>query len=233
MGKKFLSDALKIISGMGSVITITTYVSELNKTNSKISHLQNQTQILEQKLLVSDTQKIEVDTKVSALTTHIKDQAETLKTNTQGLQNAVNNNLEGTDVPAQIERVNKSVDTCLDLVAELQDVISKTKFIGNDFLQYIIDTFKHTIADLSLIQLGALSHLLCSIFILTCLFSIVTAIYGNYFIDYLKLEVKYPKLARFIKLRKMFQHYYIILNTCLIVLTLGALIYVNYLVLIL
>jgi hypothetical protein len=45
------------------------------------------------------------------------------------------------------------------------------------------------------------------------------------------LEEKYPRLAKWIKLRRKFQQYYIGLNICLIIIVLLSTIYVNYIVL--
>ena len=50
-------------------------------------------------------------------------------------------------------------------------------------------------------------------------------------IIYYKLEEKYPRLAKWIKLRRKFQHYYIGLNILLISVTLLFVLYVNYTIL--
>ena len=69
------------------------------------------------------------------------------------------------------------------------------------------------------------------IFIFDCLFNIGIAYYGDYLIINYKLEEKYPKLAKWIKLRRKFQHYYIGLNLLLISIALLFVIYVNFTVL--
>ena len=51
-----------------------------------------------------------------------------------------------------------------------------------------------------------------STFIGVCLFTIVLNLYGDYLLDRFKLEVKFPKLAIFIKYRKKIGKYYIISN---------------------
>lgn len=61
-------------------------------------------------------------------------------------------------------------------------------------------------------QLGALSNLLFSNVILGSTISIVFIFYGDYLINKFKLEIRYPKLARIIQLRRTFQNYYLKLN---------------------
>jgi len=45
--------------------------------------------------------------------------------------------------------------------------------------------------------------------IIVSLISIVFIFYGNIFLDYLNLEQRYPKLAKFITLRRKLQQYYL------------------------
>ena len=71
-----------------------------------------------------------------------------------------------------------------------------------------------------------------SIFILTCLISILFAIFGNFFIEKLSLEKRFPKLSGIIRLRAKLQHTYIFINSLLIIINLGVMVYFNYLTLI-
>ena len=64
-------------------------------------------------------------------------------------------------------------------------------------------------------------------FILTCIISILFAISGNYLIDKLSLEQKFPKLSKIIQLRAKFQRYYIIINSVFIIIAIFSLIFVN------
>ena len=66
----------------------------------------------------------------------------------------------------------------------------------------------------SLTPLEALSvlHICGSIVILFSLFFILMIFYGELLIQNFSLEDKYPKLAKFIKLRRNFQQYYLILE---------------------
>ena len=66
------------------------------------------------------------------------------------------------------------------------------------------------------------------IFILLCLISVISAFYGNLFINKYNLEEKYPKLSGLIKLRIKLQHYYIVSNVIFILIALIVIIYVNF-----
>lgn len=67
-----------------------------------------------------------------------------------------------------------------------------------------------------------------SIFIFTCLASIIFAVYGNFLIEKFSLEQKYPKLSSLIRIRVNLQHYYIMINTLFIVLGLIFIVYINF-----
>ena len=65
------------------------------------------------------------------------------------------------------------------------------------------------------------------IFIFTCCISILFAISGKILIEKLSLEKRFPKLSILIKLRIKLQHYYILINTLFIGLSLIFIIYIN------
>jgi hypothetical protein len=84
------------------------------------------------------------------------------------------------------------------------------------------------LAQLSLEQTICLGNLVSSIFILLCVLNILSVMYSNFLLNYFNLEVKYPKLGRLLKVRDTFRRYYLILNFSIIILTLLALIYLNF-----
>lgn len=116
-----------------------------------------------------------------------------------------------------------------ETIQELIEIINKKiiSFLHQEEITDLIASWYEMLSHLSTAQLGALTHLFSSVFILTCLFSIISVVYGDFLLNYLKLEVKFPKLARFIKLRKTFKHFYLFINFMLIIITLLALIVVN------
>ena len=95
----------------------------------------------------------------------------------------------------------------------------------------MVEYFKFFISNLSFEQLLAVAHISSSIFIFILLprwgRDIIIIIYSDYLIKYLRLEKKYPKIARIIQMRRMFQHSYLIINILLIIITLICTIYMN------
>jgi hypothetical protein len=80
-------------------------------------------------------------------------------------------------------------------------------------------------------QLGAFGVIMLCLFILFCLNSVVAVVYGDFFIRYFKLEERFPYLARFIEIRRKFQHLYLITNIIFIIMALLVIMYVNWIIL--
>ena len=110
----------------------------------------------------------------------------------------------------------------------LQDIFGSdsSKFFNSNGL----DEFKHYLSSLPIEKVGALGHILISFAILLSLLSIISVFYGDSLIKYFNLEVKYPKIAKFIQLRRQFQQYYFTLNIIAIILAFLLIIYVNFIV---
>ncbi|KAH8836184.1 LAGLIDADG endonuclease, partial (mitochondrion) [Drechmeria coniospora] len=87
------------------------------------------------------------------------------------------------------------------------------------------------LSNLSIVEICLVINISSCIFILTCLITILFAIYGNILIDKLNLEEKYPKLASFIKLRVKLLHIYVFINTLLILIALVLMVIINFITL--
>lgn len=86
-----------------------------------------------------------------------------------------------------------------------------------DSLTNIYSEVYQVIDSLSQTQKGALIHISFSVVILFCLFTLIGVYYGEKFIQYFKLESKFPRLARYIDIRRKFQQFYFILNSLFII----------------
>jgi hypothetical protein len=60
--------------------------------------------------------------------------------------------------------------------------------------------------------------MISSSLILWCVFGILSSLYGNYLLDRFNLETRFPKLAKFIKLRRKLTMYYILFDFLIIIL---------------
>ena len=66
-----------------------------------------------------------------------------------------------------------------------------------------------------------------TLFILFSLISIISIFYGEKLIIFFDLENRFPKLAKFIQIRRKFQQYYLLMNIGLIIIVLVIIIYIN------
>jgi len=108
----------------------------------------------------------------------------------------------------------------------MDKINSKSRSKGN-YIDAVFNFFdSYTTA-----QLSALGYIFACIFIFGCLSGIAIAFYGDYLINYYKLEEKYPWLVKWIRLRRKLMYYYIGFNIFLIIVILLFIIYVNLVVL--
>jgi anion-transporting ArsA/GET3 family ATPase len=142
---------------------------------------------------------------------------------TQSYQD-INNNLDLTK--NGLEEGKKILDEIINIFSNIKGSGSSSNYIFN-----IINQYNDFLNTLTVVQKGALGHLLAAIFILLCFTSIITIFYGDILIKYFEIEKRFTKIARFIEIRRKFQQYYFFLNTCLILSTLFLIIYVNSVVL--
>nr|BAM29337.1 hypothetical protein [Lentinula edodes] len=112
---------------------------------------------------------------------------------------------------------------------ELEKSVNKiiTKFMDDNSIIQKINEFKDYLATLSSTEICLVMNISISVFILTCLVSIIFAVYGNFLVEKFSLETKYPKLSKIINLRVKLQHLYIITNTLFIVASLILMFFVN------
>lgn len=110
------------------------------------------------------------------------------------------------DEIAQLEDVEvETTDSNRPLISnsENNDSIAKSSFILND----IYPKFKDFINSLTVEEILAFSGLLLNGLILSHTISIILNLYGDYLINRFNLETRYPKLERFILLKRKFSNY--------------------------
>lgn len=101
-------------------------------------------------------------------------------------------------------------------------VVKESNFL--DSFVEMKDVVDNELANLTSEQLGCLSNLLGFVMILGGMVTITTILIGQQIIAYFNLETRYPKLARYIKLRQTFDKYFLIIN--IIIVCLIAIIYI-------
>lgn len=95
----------------------------------------------------------------------------------------------------------------------IQEAIEQFNRSGNNFMDSFykyFENFNGWISSLDYTQNIAFINLSGTFVILITLISIIFIFYGNKILDYLNLEQRYPKIAKFILLRRKFQQYYLL-----------------------
>jgi hypothetical protein len=129
-----------------------------------------------------------------------------------------------------VEQINVSNSTAKKALELWNN--SFNKFLGQNSLNNLFDQFKELINQLNFEQLWALSHIFASVFLLLLVINIIIIIYSDFFINNLKIEERYPRLSRLLKIRRVTQQYSLIFNILIIIITLIATIFINYAILV-
>lgn len=122
-------------------------------------------------------------------------------------------------------KANNIIDEILKMISSSDD---SNNFINiNNFF----DNWSSYISTMNSIQLCAISHILVSLCILFLLWNILVAYFGNKLIIYFNIDEKWPRLKKFIELRRKFQDYYIKFNSLFIIMLLIYITYIDLLLL--
>jgi hypothetical protein len=195
--------------------TLTEVKDSVNEIIDKLNKIVDdnlKNKLLEQnKLLENDFKKIE--DYINNTNTYNYASAKPVLTNPNSLNNEIG------EIISKITKYLLEID------------INKNLFDNNPFLK-IYNDFKEYLSTLSVYELCILTNIFLMIFIFTCLITILFAFYGNYLIEKLSLEQKYPKLSGIIKLRVKLQHYYILTNSLFIFIAIVLMGYINIITLI-
>ena len=207
-----IPNILKYLPVAGFTLASTTFVK------SHYSNIENQSQF--DALQKSIDENIELNKTLRKSLESINEDRELIINNLNELKenhNTIQEKLE------QISETNSNNAECIStsqkLLTELSDkyntIIDSIKKSGgndgNNFLDSnILETLNDYISSLTPLETLSFMHICGSIVILFSLFSILTIFYGEFFIQKFSLETKYPKLAKFIQIRRKFQQFYLI-----------------------
>lgn len=153
-----------------------------------------------------------------------------INNNCNEIQNTVDGLQNNTVNPETISNLNTLVSKLNENYSQLLEIIknsssgSNTNFMADSNL---IDSINNFVSNLTPLENLAVMHISASCIILFSLFSILSVFYGEFYIQKFNLETKFPRLAKFIQLRRKFQHYYILSEFILISLVLIGSTYVD------
>jgi hypothetical protein len=128
---------------------------------------------------------------------------------------------------------NKAKEVCDNIDKKYNNSDNSINKLSNDdnYIIKLINEFKDYLSNLSITEICLVINISSCLFILTCLVTILLAVYGNFIINKFSLEEKYPKIAKLVKLRVKLQHTYILVNTLLILVVLILMIIINFITL--
>ena len=106
--------------------------------------------------------------------------------------------------------LNKLEATKNSSVKGLQDIINNSDI--SSYISDFLDNFRKFVDLLNLEQLVALFNIIGYVTILFTLFSITTLLIGDYLIDNLKLEIRFPKLAKLIRIKQILNKHSLFFN---------------------
>jgi hypothetical protein len=110
---------------------------------------------------------------------------------------------------AVLENKYDLFDKALELWVKTISLGSKYEFISiGDTIKEYQDFFN----SLNYVEINALTQILICTSILLCVISILSIIFGEFLISYLKLELRFPKIAKVIQIRRKLQKYYLVWN---------------------
>lgn len=173
------------------------------------NNLRKDVEVLEQKLKNSVEIKRELQTKYSENSEDVNEK----------IQEAANTSEE---IHNMYESVNNKFDSFINKINTLlNNSNNKSQYL--DSLQSFFDGLNYE-------QNLAIVHISGSMFILFSLINIVSIFYGDKLIIFFNLENRFPKIAKFIQIRRKLQQYYLIINIGLIIIVLLIIIYINIIV---
>jgi ABC-type multidrug transport system permease subunit len=131
------------------------------------------------------------------------------------IQNEINNlQAQANGKIVQIHDAINSINPNLYVAKiQIQEVIEQLRRNGHNFMDSFykyFEDFNSLISSLDYTQNIAFINLSGIFVILVTIISIIFIFYGNIILDYLNLEQRYPKIAKFIILRRKFQQYYLL-----------------------
>ena len=137
-------------------------------------------------------------------------------------------------------RVNDLIDESKkigDLASQALDLLTSRRpnFISDgsifDMFKDHMENMQNILSQLNGEALGAAFHLIFALYMFFCVTTILGVLYGEFLIEYFKLEERYPRIARYLQIRRKFQRGIIILEFVILIILLLIQIFMNLLVL--
>ncbi len=133
------------------------------------------------------------------------------KLNSQ-INNIIENKTYDTNSITEVNNSIKEINTELSQIISKIDDSLNNNFIGTD----IINILQSHYSNLNYFQNIAIAHLSAIVFIFLSVISLVSIYFGDYLLNKYNIKSKYPRIHKFIQLRRKFQRFYLILDLTII-----------------
>jgi hypothetical protein len=138
---------------------------------------------------------------------------------------------------SHLENFNSETENMHNMISDILKYFNDNshKFLGDNIFEFFtnyVNNLNKFFSTLSFEQYSAVAHLSSAICILVFLFSILSILFGDFLINYFKIEEKYPKLAIILKIRSKFNNFSLFISFTVINFNLLMIIYVNTMILI-
>jgi len=140
----------------------------------------------------------------------------------------INSEVDKSDIKVSVALVQSSIKDSLSKFKELKSDVKYGKIISDELANhsnlegllndsdikesFILSGFLNKLENLDIIGRLAVSLLLLNSALFSAAVSLIFIFYGDYLLNRFNIELRFPKLAKIIKLRKQFQKYYLISN---------------------
>jgi hypothetical protein len=242
MKNTILRRSSAIFVGATYFATLHSYLLTLNqnKLASKVDLLKKENQDLFEALHKAENNELKrelLNNKLTSLSGQLKDKVENTLNEIAKLDQIKPDALGSeTDKAHHVENIVRDLEHYNSIAQEIIDAVNKQNGFNNflpsnnffDSISNFFTNWNNMLSNLSILELSSLVHLLGAITILLFVINVMTIVYADYLIVRFKLEDKYPKLAKYIKIRRLFQQFYLAIDFCIIITVLLSVIYVNY-----
>lgn len=210
--------------------------NDLENTNIKLDNLYSELLEKKQSVSVLDAKDIAIRSRIEELLESFRKAIERIKEYRENVSEGQNNQSMIDAIQQEAEKIVERVSCEIEELnitksrksVELEDLLkSISNDSNNQLLDNFIENFNSILSNLSTAQIGALGHILLAIGIYYSAVNIGTAFYGDKILFYFKLEDKYPRLAKLIKYRRVYQQYNIALNLVIIICIAVYIVFVN------
>jgi hypothetical protein len=123
--------------------------------------------------------------------------------------NSSDNFVSVSEIDNSIKEINKEL---VQIINKIDETLNNNNFIGTD----IFNILQSHYASFNFFQSLAITHLSAIIFIILSLISLISMYFGDYLIEKFNISNKYPRIHKYIQLRRKFQRYYLILDLTII-----------------